>query len=88
MLFLESSRASFTPHCLDYGFVGLGVEPSPILEGLDENVARIDQALMKEQSRNDGVTNGYPARRQTSPRMTTADDGLHQLDHSPAKEQG
>ena len=47
LLFLESGRASFIPRRFDYGFVGLDVEPSPILEGLDENVTRIDRALMK-----------------------------------------
>jgi len=42
LLFLDSGRVSFIPRRFDNGFVGLGVEPSPILEGLDENVARVD----------------------------------------------
>jgi hypothetical protein len=36
LLFLESSRASFTPCRLDNSFVGLGIESPPILEGIDE----------------------------------------------------
>jgi hypothetical protein len=45
--------------------VGLGVEPSSILETLDEYVVRINRALMKKWSRNDGVKNGDPNRLQS-----------------------
>ncbi len=62
LLTFEPSLASFIPRRLDCGFVSLGIEPSPILEGLYENVARVNRALMKGRSGNDGITNGNPAR--------------------------